>query len=146
MRCARVIRHWTRGVGLVLTVALLLPIRSAHAEGAGPLILPLAVAIAIGQSAAALHAGSSAAWTARARSGLRAALPPQLWIPDLYQVDLDRDPPRFAAPIDRDKMVGLKVLPRRWHGLMLSVSFDTDSPAPMGRSSQVGSVVLDVEF
>jgi hypothetical protein len=41
--------------------------------------------------------------------GLFGFLPRQLWVPNGYEIDLDRDPPRFAAPIDRDTLVGFDV-------------------------------------
>jgi hypothetical protein len=37
-------------------------------------------------------------------------------VPDGYQIDVYRDPPRYAAPIDRDNVVSLEVPSGRFLG------------------------------
>ena len=54
-------------------------------------------------------------------------LPQFLIIPNLYDIDPHRDPPRFAAPVDTDNLVSLDFPPiRMLHSCFVSVRFDED--------------------
>src|SRR5262245_62718951 len=54
-------------------------------------------------------------------------LPQFLIIPDLYEIDPHRDPPRFAAPVDTDNLVSLDFPPiRMLHSCLISLRFDDD--------------------
>ena len=132
--------------GILLLIAMLLAPTSALAADAIPLMLPLAVAIAVSNSVIAAHQGAKVDWTVRVRGGLLSVLPAEVAIPDFYKIDATgRTPPRFAAPADRNRMVGIHLLSDRWHGWMASVNFDTDHIRG-GTSSHLGSIVLGIKF
>ena len=94
----RVQPRLTRHLGLVtLLVATLLRPGRAAADPAKPLILPLAIAVALGRSAVEYGiAAAGSTHSAPAGSGLLRLLPSQLDIPDGYEVDNDRPVPSFA--------------------------------------------------
>lgn len=55
---------------------------------------------------------------------------PYLVLPDGYELDLDRDPPRYAAPCDRDNIVSLNVPSGRLLGDgSLSLRYDEEDRA-----------------
>lgn len=113
----------------------------AFAEPASPqLILPLIAALAVGRSALEVHAAARSE-----ASGLRAMLPKSLHIPDGYEIDFDRDPPRFADPVDRDQRVSLDLLPRPVRGAMVKFSYDEES-APLGDGADLLRVVIERRF
>lgn len=112
----------------------------AYAESASPqLLLPLLGALAVTRSAFLLQ-GSRPQTAA-----LRRLLPDSLHIPDLYALDVDRDPPRFADPVDRDKLVSFDLLPRPVRGAMLSLSYDDESTR-IGESSKLFRLVFELRF
>lgn len=54
-------------------------------------------------------------------------LPSFLIIPDLYEIDPHRDPPRFAAPVDTDNFVSLDFPPIPvLHSCLISLRLDED--------------------
>lgn len=144
----RVQPRLARHLGLVaLFVATLLRPGRAAADTAKPLILPLAIAIALGRSA--LEYGIAAAGSTHpppAGTGLLRLLPSQLDIPDGYELDNDRRVPLFAAPVDGDRLVGVDLNGRRWHGWRASLNLDEESVHPVGSSSTLFSVVLEHRF
>ena len=129
-------------------VASLLEAGPAFADGGSPLLLPLGVAIALGQSARQWqHASEPRRAGPPVGGGFRDSLLDEgIDIPDLYNVDNDRDPPRFAAPADDDRLVALELTPRRWHGWRARAAFDSVSPAPLGSSWNVFQIVIDIKF
>ncbi len=133
-------RH--RTTRLLLAVAMMgaaLPVRALAEPGSPQLLLPLLGALAITRGAFLLHASRPPA------GGIRAMLPESLHIPDTYAIDFDRDPPRFAKPVDRRKLVSLDLLPRPVRGTMLSLSYDGES-ARIGSGSKLFRVVLEMRF
>jgi hypothetical protein len=55
---------------------------------------------------------------------------PYFVLPDGYQIDLDRDPPRYAAPCDRDNIVAVNVPTGRLLGDgRLSLRYDEEDRA-----------------
>jgi len=124
---------------LAVAIGAAMPAR-AFAEPASPqLLLPLLGAIAITRTAFFLHASRPPA------GKFQGMLPDSLHIPDLYAVDVERDAPRFAEPIDRDKLVSLDLLPRPVKGGMLSLSYDDES-ARLGKSSKLFRLVFEMRF
>jgi hypothetical protein len=64
-------------------------------------------------------------------------LQPYLRIPDGYAIDVNRNPPRFAAPCDRDNVVSLDVPGGRLlGGSELSLRYDEEDRS-MGRGADV---------
>ena len=60
-----------------------------------------------------------------------------LRVPDGYAIDVDRDPPRFAAPCDRDNVVSLDVPGGQLlGGSELSLRYDEEDRS-MGRGADV---------
>lgn len=112
----------------------------AYAESASPqLLLPLLGALAVTRSAFFLHTSRPPA------AAFRRMLPDSLHIPDLYALDVERDPPRFADPVDRDKLVSFDLLPRPVRGGMLSLSYDDESTR-IGESSKLFRLVFELRF
>ena len=72
-------------------------------------------------------------------------LPSELHIPDLYAVDVDRDPRQYVAPIDNDRMVSLDLMSRR-HGWKTFVAYDTEDRGPFPGGSTRLSVVAEFRF
>lgn len=50
-------------------------------------------------------------------SWIERLIPRRLLIPDGFAIDVTRDPPRFAAPVDEDTVVGLQLFARPESGL-----------------------------
>jgi hypothetical protein len=149
MRSGR--RHGAARHGIVLlVVAQLLP-AVAWADGELQLLLPLVSAMAFGVSAVeatheatAFHAGSPLAMhPARQRTSL---LPRRLLIPDGYALDLEREPRRFAAPVDRDRIVGFDVLSRPRHGWTASMAYDEEDRGPFPGTADVVRFVAEYRF
>lgn len=131
------VKHALTTMSALLLIAGALDVRPARAESSRPvLILPLVAALAVGRSVLAVHAAVSATPSFRDR------LPRQLVIPDGYEIDYGRDPRRFADPVDRDKLVGFDLMPRRQLGAMLSFSYDEES-LPIGGGSDLFRLQLE---
>jgi hypothetical protein len=65
-------------------------------------------------------------------------------VPDGYEIDVDRDPPRFAAPADRDNVVALDVPSGKLlAGGKLSLRYDEEDRA-MGSDADV--LILRVQW
>src|SRR5262245_15599495 len=141
--------------GLVVLAVLMAVSRASVAGAQGPptqLVLPLLATLALGRSMFDLHAsdgmGSAPGY---ARGGVPAKprfIPSFLSIPDLYAVDVtDRDPPQFAAPVDRSKMLSLNLLPRSLsRDRSLSVVYDTESLPAFHDTSRLLRLEFEVDF
>ncbi len=69
-----------------------------------------------------------------------------LHIPDGYAIDVDRDPPRFAAPCDRNNLVAIEVPGGRYlGGSEVTLRFDEESRG-MGPSADAIRVRLKWSF
>jgi hypothetical protein len=67
-------------------------------------------------------------------------------VPDGYAIDVDRDPPRFAVPCDRDNVVSVEVpTARLLGGAKLSLRYDTESRA-IERGTDVLMLRLQYRF
>jgi hypothetical protein len=53
-------------------------------------------------------------------------IPPRVEIPDLYEIDLVADPPRFTEPVDRDNMVSFDVLGGPEKNWTLTIRYDNE--------------------
>jgi hypothetical protein len=132
------VKHVLTTMSALVLIASVLHARPARAENTRPtLILPLVAALAIGRSVVALHTAVTTTPSFRDR------LPKQLVIPDGYEIDFGRDPRRFADPVDRDKLVGFDLLPRRQFGAMLSFSYDEESRPIADRGSDLFRLQLE---
>jgi len=69
-------------------------------------------------------------------------VPPRFDIPDGYALDLGRDAPRFADPVDRDRMVAFEVLEHEPSGVGMYLDYDEDT-FPIG---QEGDDLIAVRF
>ena len=59
----------------------------------------------------------------------------------------DRDPPRFAAPVDTSKMLSLNLLPRSLAlNRSLSVVYDTESLPALRDSSRLLRLEFELDF
>jgi hypothetical protein len=140
----------------VLTLAVLLvAVRASAGNAEGPptqLVLPLLATLAMGRSVYELHVSETFAHPfGFARGDLPAKptfIPSFLTIPDLYAVDVtDRDPKRFAAPVDRNKMLSLNLLPRSLSvDRSLSVMYDTENVPALRDSSRLLRLEFEVDF
>ena len=67
-------------------------------------------------------------------------------VPDGYQIDVDRDPPRYAAPVDRDNIVSLEVPSGRFlAGGGLSFRYDEED-RKLGRDADTLTVRVQWRF
>jgi hypothetical protein len=140
----------------VLTLAVLLvAFRASAGNAEGPptqLVLPLLATLAMGRSMYEFHVSETLANPfGFARGELPAKptfIPSFLTVPDLYAVDVtDRDPKRFAAPVDRSKMLSLNLLPRSLSvDRSLSVVYDTESLPALRDSSRLLRLEFEVDF
>jgi len=74
-----------------------------------------------------------------------AFIPRRIHIPELYKVDFERDAPRFAEPVDNDRMVAFEVVPPA--RLRPSLSFRVDKESlPVGPSSSRLSIEFELPF
>ena len=124
-----------------LMVVGMMPGTTFAAGGEPQLLLPLVAAITLGASAV-----SGAHQMAHRSSGQLSIIPPGMHIPDLYAIQYDRDPARFAQPIDNDRLVSLDLLPRPHRGWMPSLAYDDESPQVLGRSSTVIRLTIEYDF
>ena len=143
-----------RTIPAALVVTMLTLVEEAWAGGQPVLILPLRDALAIVERPAAPSGPSHTPVVAvSAWQGAVAGAPPpppgfipkRIHIPDLYRVDCERDAPRFAEPVDNDKMVALELLPSTPIRPSVSFRFDKES-LPLGDSSSRLSVELELPF
>jgi hypothetical protein len=146
-------RRPVRGITHITVAALLLVASrgSAAAGGAPPiqLVLPLITTLAVGHSfmEAQLDGDGPAGFRNRARAAL-SFLPAALRVPDLYVLDItDRDPPPFAAPLDRTTYASFNLLPRRYsQGRSLSVLYATEGVPALRNTSTLFGLKFSLEF
>ena len=69
-------------------------------------------------------------------------VPSRFHIPDGYEIDLDRDVPAFAAPVDRDNLVSFEVLDR---GVGIFLDYDEES-YPIGNGGEVLMLQIERRF
>ena len=135
----------------MITALVALALRG-HASAAGPppihLALPVLTTLALGRSVLDGTADEeSLGFRARARAAL-SFLPSALRVPDVYAVDVaDRDPARFAAPIDRTTYLSFNLLPRRLSvGRSLSILYATEGAPAMRKTSPLFGLKFSVDF
>jgi hypothetical protein len=141
-----------RAMAIVLAVLTLRGNVAASQVPPAHLVLPLLTTLAFGRSflEMRLNAGVSeppGAFRDRARAAL-GFLPASLTIPDLYVVDVaEREPRRFAAPLDRTTYGSFNLLPARLSGgRSLSAKYSTESPPAFGESQMLLRLVFEVKF
>jgi hypothetical protein len=128
-------------------LALLLATVRASVAGAqvppAQLVLPLLATLAMGRSVYELQMTDTIThplgFARDQLPGKPTFIPSFLSIPDLYSVDVsDRDPPRFAAPVDTSKMLSLN--------RSLSVVYDTESLPALRDSSRLLRLEFELDF
>jgi hypothetical protein len=142
-----------RTIPAALIVTMLAVGDDAPAGDAPVLILPMRDALAIVERPATSGTSSQTPIAASAWRGAAPGAPPpppafiprRIHIPDLYRVDYERDAPRFAEPVDNDKMVALELVPSTPIRPSMSFRFDKES-LPLGDSSSRLSVEFELPF
>ena len=135
---------------MAVIVGIVLPTTIARAESQSSLLLPITMALAIAGSAAEVQAAAPQ----HPFNNLAAPPPPRrlqflprrLVIPDGYALDDDRDPPMFAAPVNRDRLVALDLVDDPRHHMSASLAFDEESHHPLGHTDDVMRFVVDFRF
>ena len=69
-------------------------------------------------------------------------IPRRFHIPDGYEIDFDRDPPRFATPVDRDNMVSFELFDR---GIGIFLDYDEES-VPIGDGAELLFLQIERRF
>jgi len=146
-RRARSARHGTQ---CLIAALVALALRGQAIAGEPPpihLALPLLTTLALGRSVRDVAKGEApVGFRARARAAL-GLLPSALHVPDRYAVDVaDRDPARFAAPIDRTTYASFNLLPRRFSGRSLSLLYATEGVPAMRKTSPLFGLKFSLDF
>ena len=120
----------------------------AFASGDAQLLLPLVAAMAFGVSAVQEPEAPASAvpFTTPAPPRRKSLLPSRLQIPDGYAIDVDRNPPRFVTPVDRDRIVGLDLMGRPRHGWTASLTYDEESRHPLPGSGELFRLIFKRRF
>jgi len=142
-------RHAAARNSLAAIIALAIPLASASAENGPELLLPLVTAIALASATQGGVTSSSATMTlsaAPAPHGSLSVLPSQLRIPDGYAEDVDIPLPRYAEPLDSDRIVSFDLFRRAKRGWMASLAYDQESRCPLPGSNTVLSLVAEFQF
>jgi hypothetical protein len=142
------VRSLATGCALALVAAA----EPVWADEVPVLVLPLLDALALVERPAAAEVPDPVR-AAMPRPGAPAGSPPpppafipkRIHIPDLYRVDVERDAPRFAEPVDNDRMVALEFVPPRGPRPGLKFTYDTES-LPIGDSSDRVSIRFELPF
>jgi len=134
----------------VLLAAEMLGTSLAQGESQIQLILPLVSAMAFGVSAveatpAPVAPGSPLAGSPPARSQ-PSLLPSRLLIPDGYAIDLGRTPPRFAVPVDRDRVVAFDLVSQPRAGWQACIAYDQEVRGPLPGSADLLRLVVGRRF
>jgi hypothetical protein len=136
------------GIAMMAVMALA---SGACAGGDVVLFLPLSRALALVDRPAVGPTGeqdTSSRWrgpTAGAPPPPPAFIPSRIHIPELYKLDFERDAPRFAEPVDNDRMVSFEVVPPARLRPSFSFRFDKES-LPLGSSSSRLSIECELPF
>jgi hypothetical protein len=139
------------GVLVVVAASALYPFPACATEDVGRFTLPLKLALAIGSSAlearrAAAQQPAAAVPGAPQRRKAPSIVPRQLHIPDGYSLEYDRDPPRFAEPVNRNNLVKVDIPGPRPHGWKTLLSWDEQSRGPLGHSDNLLRVVVEYRW
>src|SRR5262245_28816683 len=126
---------------LITTAMITLPTVTLAGEGQPSLLLPLMAAIALATGGS--HAMSAAD---APRTGGFSIIPPHMHIPDLYALDDDRDPARFAEPLDNDRLFSIDLMPHPQKGWMAYLVYDSESPQVLGKSSSIVRIRFEYDF
>jgi hypothetical protein len=146
-------RAAARNGALVIALTLLGPAPTAFA-GEPKLTLPLATVIALCDQD---EGGATGEHVPRSRRpalfiggpvsrGQLGFLPSDLHIPDAYALDDDRSIPRFAAPIDSDRMVSYDLVERPKRGWKAFVAYDSEDRGPFPGGGDVLSIIAEFRF
>jgi hypothetical protein len=113
------------------------------------LLVPALTGMALGRSVLTLQSADPAGHPS-GRRALFSLLPASLTIPDAYGIDVgEREPYRFASPVDRTDYGSFKLLPEGLigEGRSLSIGYATETlPASFGDSSWLVRLRFAVTF
>jgi hypothetical protein len=123
---------------------------SARADEPMALLLPPAAALDVVAPPARSTAGTGAPRVRFAASAGNVPPPPtfiptRIHIPDLYNVDFERDPLRFAEPVDGDRYFAFEFVKPTARRPRVAVTYDRES-LPIGEGSNRVSLELKVRF
>ena len=144
-------RSASHGGQCLIAALVALALRGHAIAGDAPpihLVLPVLTTLALGRSVLGVAGGDApTGFRARARAAL-GFLPPALRVPDLYAVDVaERDPARFAAPIDRTTYLSFNLLPRGLSASQsLSILYATEGVPAMRKTSALFGLRFAVDF
>jgi hypothetical protein len=150
MARSRRARSAGHGTQCLIAALVVLALRGQAIAGDPPpiqLALPLLTTLALGRSVLEVANGDkSVGFRARARAAL-GLLPSALHVPDRYAVDVtDRDPARFAAPIDRTTYASFNLLPSRFSSRSLYILYATEGVPAMRKTSPLFGLKFSVDF
>jgi hypothetical protein len=138
------------GVSVVVAASLLRPSAACAGDEGGRFSLPEKLVLTIASSALEAHRPISVAWepAAAVPGAPKTRQPPKIvpravHIPDAYSLEYDRDPPRFAEPVNRNNMVKVDIPGPRPDGWRTFLSFDEQSRGPVGRSDNLMRLVVE---
>ena len=134
------------------STALTLAAGSAtHADESRVLVLPTVAALAILEApdppeVPAPHARVRFdAATRGARPSPPSFIPQRIHIPDLYAIDFERDPPRFAVPVDGKRFFAFEFIDSSGLRPRVAVTYDAES-APIGDRWDRVSLEFELPF
>ncbi|HWP67055.1 MAG TPA: hypothetical protein VNO26_14245 [Candidatus Limnocylindria bacterium] len=143
-----------RTIPAAVAITVLSLADDSHAGDPAALLLPLSDTLAlIERQASAERSAGDAPGVLPSRRGPAPGAPPpppafipkRIHVPDLYRVDYERDAPRFAEPVDNDRMVALEFLPPAGRRPGVAFTYDTES-LPIGDSSDRVSIRVELPF
>jgi len=129
----------------------LYPFPAWATEDVGRFTLPLKLVLAIGSSAlearraAAQQPAAAVPGAPQPNRPLR-IVPHQLHIPDGYSLEYDRDPPRFAEPVNRNNLVKVDLPGPRPPGWRTMLSWDEQSRGPLGHSDNLMRLLVEYRW
>ena len=134
------------GMLVVVAASLLRPSAACAGDEGGRFSLPETIA----SSALEAHRAVSVARepAAAVPGAPKTRQPPKIvpravHIPDAYSMEYDRDPPRFAEPVNRNNMVKVDIPGLRPGGWRPLLSFDEQSRGPLGRSDNLMRLLVE---
>lgn len=117
------------------------------AEGVPPLLLPLVTAIALATMVEGESAAPPAAIILSAPPRTRSTfLPSRLHVPDVYAEPYSFNTPRWAAPVDTDRVVWFEFLGRPRRGWTAALAYDEEQRGPIPGHSDLFSVTAEYRF
>ena len=138
------------GMLVVVAASMLSPSAASAGDEVGRFSLPVKLVPTMASSALEAHRTVLVAWepAAAVPGAPKTRQPPKIvpravHIPDAYSMEYDRDPPRFAEPVNRNNLVKVDIPGPRPGGWRPLLSFDEQSRGPLGRSDNLLRLVVE---